>query len=170
MDKTALKSSLSDLALDLRWSLESPGRRIMETDRTGTVEISHNAWLVLPNRPQAPASTTLYWMTEKFVGNWTRCSPTDTERRESRRWFQTAHPDTNLTAVAYFSMEFMLSDAPSHLFRRPRQRGRRPVEVLRRSWRPRDRRDGGPAPNGPGRWSVSKNAFRWDWFATLTPQ
>ena len=42
--------------------------------------------------------------------------------------FQHQHPDTALTTVAYFSMEFMLSEALSDLFGRTWQRGRRSDE------------------------------------------
>ena len=59
---------------------------------------------------------------------------------EAPAWFQQNHPQAPLTCVAYFSMEFMLSEALAHLFGRARQRGRRSAQGRQRSGRAGGRR------------------------------
>jgi starch phosphorylase len=109
MDNTGLQSSLSDLALDLRWSWNHVADELWQQLDPELWGLTHNAWLVLQtvSRPKLEAALG----DEKFRQKLNEVLTDRRERNESQRWFQAAHKDSNLAAVAYFSMEFMLSDA-----------------------------------------------------------
>ena len=109
MDNTDLKNSLSDLALDLRWSWNHVADELWKQIDPELWDLTHNAWLVLQtvSRPKLEAALG----DEKFRQKLNEVLADRRERSESQRWFQTEHPNSNLSAVAYFSMEFMLSDA-----------------------------------------------------------
>ena len=71
--------------------------------------LTHNAWLVLQAGSRATIDAAL--ADEKFQNKLNDVLKDRRGRNQSKRWFQLTHPDSKLTAVAYFSMEFMLSDA-----------------------------------------------------------
>jgi starch phosphorylase len=109
MDNTGFLNSLSDLALDLRWSWNHAADELWNQLDPELWKLTHNAWLVLQtvSRPKLDAALG----DESFRQKLNDVVTHRQQRNESRRWFQDTQPDSQLTAVAYFSMEFMLSDA-----------------------------------------------------------
>ena len=101
--------ALGELALDMRWSWNHAADEVwaqLDPDLWG---LTHNPWVVLQTvsrdrLQQALDDTVFRRKVEDLV---------DTERQEAKvpTWFQQRHPHTTLTSVAYFSMEFMLSEA-----------------------------------------------------------
>jgi len=101
--------SLTELALDLRWSWNHSADEIWARLDPELWASTHNPWVVL----QTVSRVTL----ERFLAE-----PRHRERLEallelrrqhlaSSAWFQQSHPRAPLTRVAYFSMEFALSEA-----------------------------------------------------------
>jgi glycogen phosphorylase len=106
---TAICDVLTTLALDLRWSFNHSADRLWERIDPELWELTSNPWIVLQTvsreRLQAVAAEPEF---QKLLANVTN------ERQAaylSEGWFQRAHPHSELTGVAYFSMEFMLSEA-----------------------------------------------------------
>ena len=62
-------------------------------------------------RPSRGINSSACWPIPPFAERWmTWCRPS-ARRPQSPAWFQQNHPESPLTCVAYFSMEFMLSEA-----------------------------------------------------------
>jgi len=104
-----VSEALSDLALDLRWSFNHSADQLWERLDPELWELTHNPWVVLQTvsreRLQSVAADPDFrrLLTDLHRGK------TMTEGSEA--WFQKAHPHSGLSGVAYFSMEFMLSEA-----------------------------------------------------------
>src|SRR5690349_559979 len=100
---------LADLALDLRWMGSQLAGRIWERLDAETWERTKNPSIILLNarRARLEAAAKDDELKEQ-LRNWL-------ERRarnlQSPGWFAEAHPDSTLKPVAYFSMEFGLSEA-----------------------------------------------------------
>jgi starch phosphorylase len=101
--------SLAELALDLRWSWNHGTDKIwMQLDPV-LWDLTHNPWVVL----QTASRDQL----EKVIADPDfRRTIRDLAQKRRRladtpAWYQRSHPQTALTCVAYFSMEFMLSEA-----------------------------------------------------------
>jgi starch phosphorylase len=106
---TAISEALTDLALDLRWSFNHSADQIWERLDPELWDLTHNPWVVLQTvsreRLQAVSTAPEF---QKLLADVNR------ERNaaeQSGGWFRQAHPGSGLTGVAYFSMEFMLSEA-----------------------------------------------------------
>ena len=101
--------ALTELALDLRWSFNHSADKLWERLDPDLWELTHNPWIVLQTVSRAKLqSVTSDPDFQSLVADLHK------ERRAAEQpqgWFQTAHPRSGLTAVAYFSMEFMLSEA-----------------------------------------------------------
>ncbi len=101
--------SLVQLALDLCWSWHHSSDELWRSLDPELWDLTQNAWVILQTvSPQKLKShfeqPAMLQLLQDLVE----------ERRktvESPGWFQQAHPDSPLTSVAYFSMEFMLSEA-----------------------------------------------------------
>jgi glycogen phosphorylase len=105
----AVSDTLSDLALDLRWSFNHSADQLWERLDPELWELTHNPWVVL----QTVSRERLQSVTAD--ANFRRLL-TDLHRGKTKMdgaeaWFQRAHPESGLSGVAYFSMEFMLSEA-----------------------------------------------------------
>jgi glycogen phosphorylase len=105
----AISDVLADLALDLRWSFNHSADQLWERIDPELWEQTHNPWVVLQtvSRERLQAVTTEPEF-QRLLAEVNR------ERQAAMRqegWFQKVHPRSALTGVAYFSMEFMLSDA-----------------------------------------------------------
>src|SRR5580704_2916562 len=109
MDMTDLLKSLSELALDLRWSWNHTADELWSQLDPELWSLTHNAWLVLQTAPRSRLDAVL--ADDKFRQKLDEIVADRRERNTSIRWFQTEHADSKLSAVAYFSMEFMLSEA-----------------------------------------------------------
>lgn len=101
--------SLAELALNMRWSWNHATDNVWRQLEPELWETTHNPWVVLqtasPDRIESMLADPDF---RKTVDDLLQI------RRESAAepaWFQQAHPRSTLSSVAYFSMEFMLSEA-----------------------------------------------------------
>ena len=102
-------ASLAELALDLRWSWNHADDEVWRQLDPDLWEFTQNPWVVLQTvsrdkLQRVSADPAFRKKVEAFVQ----------ARRQAARapaWFQHKHPRSPLTCVAYFSMEFMLSEA-----------------------------------------------------------
>jgi starch phosphorylase len=107
--ETAASDLLAELALDLRWSWNHSADQLWERLDPELWDLTHNPWFVLQTASQEKLqSVTGDPDFQKLVADLVEENRTAVE---SAGWFQKAHPDTCLKTVAYFSMEFMLSEA-----------------------------------------------------------
>jgi starch phosphorylase len=101
--------SLAELALDLRGSWNHAADEVWRQLDPTLWEITHNSWVVLQtvSRDQIERVLSDPLFRKKVEDLVDAC------RRETAApaWFQREHPRAPLTGVAYFSMEFMLSEA-----------------------------------------------------------
>lgn len=100
---------LETLALDLRSSWNHATDEIWREINPELWELTHNPWAVLQTASQERLNKLLE--NDRFAFLIEDC----TERREAAlgasSWFQENHGTSKLSHVAYFSMEFMLSEA-----------------------------------------------------------
>jgi glycogen phosphorylase len=102
-------ASLSELALDLRWSWNHSTDEIWRQLDPTLWELTHNPWAVLQtvSRDQIQrlfGDPAFRQKVDALVG-------AKRQAAQSPTWFQQHYAQTPLTSVAYFSMEFMLSEA-----------------------------------------------------------
>ncbi|MEJ2690418.1 MAG: alpha-glucan family phosphorylase, partial [Deltaproteobacteria bacterium] len=101
--------ALAELALDLRWSWNDAADDVWRQLDPLLWELTRNPWVVL----QTVARDRLQRMVakpafRKKVNNLLR---TMREEAKAPAWYQQTHGKAPLSCVAYFSMEFMLSEA-----------------------------------------------------------
>jgi starch phosphorylase len=102
-------ASLVELALDLRWSWNHGADEVWRHLEPGLWDLTHNPWAVLQTVSrdrigQALAEPGFKKKVEGLIAE-------KREMADSPAWFQKSYPDTRLNCIAYFSMEFMLSEA-----------------------------------------------------------
>jgi starch phosphorylase len=101
--------SLAELALNLRWSWNHATDELWRQLDPELWEITHNPWVVLQtvarDRIQRALADPSY---RNKIDNLMQIRRQALERPA---WFQQNHPQAALTCVAYFSMEFMVSEA-----------------------------------------------------------
>ena len=101
--------SLAELALDLRWSWNHGADEVWRQLDPALWEFTQNPWVVLQtvskDRLQHVLADPAF---RKNVDDLLRARH---HLAETPAWFQQHHPQAPLTCVAYFSMEFMLSEA-----------------------------------------------------------
>ncbi len=100
---------LTELALDLRWSWTHATEKIWQRLGGELWDSTKNPWVVL----QAVGPEKLRNLLEdsSFTQELAELVQAKKLRGESATWFQKSHPKSPLKQVAYFSMEFMLSEA-----------------------------------------------------------
>ncbi len=109
MNTDQLTSGLRELALDLRWSWNHAADEVWARLDPELWALTHNAWVILETVSREKlgaclAEADFRERVEKALGHY--------EFHNTRvHWCQAAHPDSPISAIAYFSMEFMLSDA-----------------------------------------------------------
>src|SRR5712691_7920402 len=109
MNTEQLRNGLRNLALDLRWSWNHAADELWTRLDPELWTLTHNAWVLLQTISgerlgSCLADADFREKLEKVLHHY--------EYDNTRpHWFQTAYPNSQITAVAYFSMEFMLSDA-----------------------------------------------------------
>jgi len=101
--------SLADLALDMRWSWSHATDGVWRTLDPLLWEVTQNPWVVLQTASRDQIERVL--ADPVFRKNVDDLLRDKREAAERPAWFQQKHPQTPLTCVAYFSMEFMLSEA-----------------------------------------------------------
>jgi glucan phosphorylase len=101
--------SLAELALDMRWSWNHSTDEVWRRLDPELWEDTHNPWVVLQtvSRERIEQLLAEPAFRKKIEG----MVQTRHREMEAPAWFQRNHPDTTLTCAAYFSMEFMLSEA-----------------------------------------------------------
>jgi len=107
--ETQTSDALAEMALDLRWSWNHSADAIWERLDPELWDLTHNPWVVLQTVSQEKLQSVARDPDfQRLVDELLQ------ERRAAEAavgWFQKVHPDTCLKTVAYFSMEFMLSEA-----------------------------------------------------------
>jgi starch phosphorylase len=101
--------SLAELALDIRCSWNHAADGLWHRLAPALWELTHNPWVVLQtvSRDQLEKALTEPEL-RKNLEVLVACKR---QAAEASGWFQKQHCDSRLTCVAYFSMEFMLSEA-----------------------------------------------------------
>jgi glycogen phosphorylase len=106
---SSISEILTDFALDLRWSFNHSADQLWERLDPELWDLTHNPWVVL----QTVSRERLHAVTsepefQNVLANVIRARQAADHQVG---WFPQAHPNSGLSAVAYFSMEFMLSEA-----------------------------------------------------------
>jgi starch phosphorylase len=101
--------SLAELALDMRWSWNHEADEVWRQLDPALWDFTHNPWIVLQtiSRDQLQSA-----MNDAAFRN--KIDALVKSKKDSNAapvWFQQNYPQSPLTCVAYFSMEFMLSEA-----------------------------------------------------------
>jgi starch phosphorylase len=102
-------ASLAELALDMRWSWSHAADEVWRQLDPAQWDLTHNPWGVLQTvaRDELQRVSTDPAFRKKVDG----LVQARRQSAEAPAWFQQDHPRSPLTSVAYFSMEFMLSEA-----------------------------------------------------------
>ena len=102
-------ASLAELALDMRWSWNHVADEVWRQLDPELWELIQNPWVVL--------QTVSHERLRQMLADPAFRNKVDALLQSKKRaaaapaWFQQNHPQAPLTSVAYFSMEFMLSEA-----------------------------------------------------------
>ena len=102
-------NALSELALDLRWPWDHSADEIWRQLDPELWDITHNPWAVLKtvsrNHFQSIINDQVFREKIDFLVKSMR------DTNAAPAWFQKNYPNSSLSCVAYFSMEFMLTEA-----------------------------------------------------------
>jgi len=101
--------SLAELALDLRWSWNHATDEVWRQLDSALWEFTQNPWVVLQTVSKDKLQRVL--ADPAFRKNIDDLLRAKRQAAESPAWFQQQHPQSPLKCVAYFSMEYMLSEA-----------------------------------------------------------
>jgi starch phosphorylase len=101
--------SLAELALDMHWSWDHATDEVWRQLDPGLWEITHNPWVVLQTASRDRIERVLD--DPVFRRNVDGLVEAGRRAAEAPAWFQRNHSEASLTCAAYFSMEFMLSEA-----------------------------------------------------------
>ena len=101
--------SLAELALDMRWSWNHATDEVWRQLDPALWELTQNPWVVLQTVSRDKLQHVL--ANPAFRKNIDDLLQAKSQGAETPAWFQQHHPQAPLTCVAYFSMEFMLSEA-----------------------------------------------------------
>jgi glycogen phosphorylase len=107
--ETPNEDELAELALDVSSSWNRVTDELWSQLNPELWERTRNPWIVL----QTVSSERLRRVTSEpaFRASLSELLRARAEERDAPGWFQNAHPDSPLKCVAYFSMEYMLSEA-----------------------------------------------------------
>jgi glycogen phosphorylase len=101
--------SLSELALDLRWSWNHAADEIWRQLDPVLWELTHHPWNVLQTVSKEKVKDVL--SNPEIRRKIDILIKSKKQEEKASAWFQQNYPKAPLTCVAYFSMEFMLSEA-----------------------------------------------------------
>src|SRR6202166_3380051 len=101
--------SMAELALDMRWSWNHATDEVWRQLDPELWEITHNPWVVL----QTVSRDQIERVLDDPAFRKQVDELVEARRQEAKApgWFQQNHAQAPLTCAAYFSMEFMLSEA-----------------------------------------------------------
>ena len=102
-------NALTELALNLHWSWSHRADEIWETLDSYLWQTTQNPWVILQTVSQDKINDLL--ATPTFQQRVTNMLRHKHHAHSSDAWFQKKHEDAALTTAAYFSMEFMLTEA-----------------------------------------------------------
>jgi len=102
-------ASLAALALDIRWSWNHEADELWQQLDPALWELTHNPWIVLQTVSKDQLERQL--ADPAFSGKIKELLQLKEQAATEQAWFQQAHPDSPLSCIAYFSMEYMLSEA-----------------------------------------------------------
>jgi len=101
--------SLAELALDMRWSWNHTADELWDELDPDLWRTTHNPWIVLQTVSRELLAGKLADPAfRKKVDSMLKLKK---KASDTSAWFHQQHPQSPLTCVAYFSMEFMLSEA-----------------------------------------------------------
>ena len=100
--------SLAELALDMHWYWNHSADEIWKQLDPELWELTYNPWVVLQTVSRDRLQRVI--ADPGFRRQVDDLLESGRRRAESPAWFQENHPSSPLTSVAYFSMEFMLSE------------------------------------------------------------
>jgi len=101
--------SLAELALDMRWSWNHATDGVWRTLDPILWELTQNPWVILQTVSRDQIERAL--ADPAFRKNVDDHLRAKRQASDTPAWFQQKHPQSPLTCVAYFCMEFMLSEA-----------------------------------------------------------
>ncbi|MGC8642871.1 MAG: alpha-glucan family phosphorylase [Isosphaeraceae bacterium] len=101
--------SLAELALDMRWSWNHATDEVWRRLDPELWQLTQNPWVVLQTVSRDQIESVM--ADPIFRKNVDSLVKTRRQDMESAAWFQQNHSQGPLTCAAYFSMEFMLSEA-----------------------------------------------------------
>jgi starch phosphorylase len=101
--------ALVELALNLHWSWNHAADELWEALDKNLWAKTQNPWVILRTVSREKIKAALG--APEFRGKLDSLIRQNRDSYQADAWFQDKHPDTTLTRVAYFSMEFMLSEA-----------------------------------------------------------
>ncbi|MHA4811407.1 alpha-glucan family phosphorylase [Flavitalea flava] len=102
-------NSLMQLAFDLQWSWNHAADRLWNELDPQLWELTHNPWIILQTVSRDQLDKKL--ADPIFIGKVNTLLKEKEVEYSSPALFQQNHPNATLTCIAYFSMEFMLSEA-----------------------------------------------------------
>jgi starch phosphorylase len=102
-------SLLATLALDIRWSWNHEADELWQQLDPALWELTHNPWIVLQTVSKDQLERQL--ADPAFSGKINKLLQLKEQAATEQGWFQQAHPGSPLSCIAYFSMEYMLSEA-----------------------------------------------------------
>ena len=101
--------SLAELALNMRWSWNHAADELWQQLDPALWELTHNPWIVLQTVSIDELERQL--ANPAFSEKIKELLKIKEQLAAEQGWFPQAHPHSPLTCVAYFSMEYMLSEA-----------------------------------------------------------
>src|SRR5579863_7924764 len=102
-------NSLAELALDMRWSWSHSADELWRQLDPELWDLTHNPWVVLQSVSRDRLQRLL--ADPGFRNKVDALMRARGQEARSPAWFQQNYPQSTLSSVAYFSMEFMLSEA-----------------------------------------------------------
>lgn len=101
--------SLAELAIDMRWSWNHYGDKLWRKLEPELWELTQNPWVVL--QTVSPEKLKKYLENKEFRKEVNELLDIKRSKSAVPAWFQQSYHKSPLTCIAYFSMEFMLSEA-----------------------------------------------------------
>lgn len=101
--------SLAELALDMRWSWNHATDRVWREMDPTLWKLTHNPWAVLQTVSREKLQRVM--ADPGFRKDVDDLVKSRRDEAAATAWFQQNHPHAPLTGVAYYSLEYMLSDA-----------------------------------------------------------